>query len=587
MSKSANQRDAPVSFKISLEGVVSLAVTWPENFKRKDLAPTATITINSADWFIGRNQLASRWKPAAAMASKDSLTWRSTPPDEMLPVSTVAVLQERPLALRIALLHTGKSGKIGFYLVGCNERAEALNGATRPDADDTSTLACLPTRGAGNALMWQTEMKMSAEEQDEHTLLLSRTIRACAPPTDKPGKSMPSIHGTFDRVLTAATKAGEVSITSLRAAKNPRQPRDAKSTSSDRRDSTSAYDTDGSTAAADTSVQGKYSHLLDRFWFVKPVPRGYSEIFSSSISYSTAYHYGAHVKAWLSHCTTEGRDPLAPSIADLIEFLAGKAQAQPVSTLRTLISAVRKFFNANLVDDRILDSPPIKSLLVGLANKPRQSHDKTHRLAMNKAGLTLAGHVLHSQEWPERDKSTLWSLFLVAYYACARIGDLVSSYANKASSKTLRWADVTLSENRAKLFLRQPKCSIQNKGHALFLIRNPDKKFCPVHFLSKLKAISSEGPVYTLSSGKFVTIALVNKILKQTGQLAGLPDGTAYSAHSFRAAMPTAIAQNQSTFSEAEVRAAGRWRSDAANRYVRCQKDMAESIATRAYSLNL
>ena len=174
--------------------------------------------------------------------------------------------------------------------------------------------------------------------------------------------------------------------------------------------------------------------------------RGGTERFSrAAFPTSIAYHYGGHVRAWLSHCTTESRDPLAPSIADLIEFLTGKAQAQPVSTLKTLISAIRKFFNANLVNDKILDSPPIKALLVGLANRPRQSRVKTHRLAMNKAGLTLAGHVLHSQEWPERDKSTIWSLFLVTYYAFARVGDLVSSHANSASSKTLRWAAVTLS----------------------------------------------------------------------------------------------------------------------------------------------
>ena len=76
------------------------------------------------------------------------------------------------------------------------------------------------------------------------------------------------------------------------------------------------------------------------------------------------------------------------------------------------------------------------------------------------------------------------------------------------------------------------------------MLRNPETKFCPVHFLTKLKSESSEGLVYALSSGKFVTISLANKILKQTSQLVGLPEGTAYSAHSFRAAMPTAIAQN-------------------------------------------
>ena len=108
-----------------------------------------------------------------------------------------------------------------------------------------------------------------------------------------------------------------------------------------------------------------------------------------------------------------------------------------------------------------------------------------------------------------------------------------------------------------------------------------------MHFLTKLKTSSDEGPVFRLSSGKFVTVTLVNKLLKQTSQLAGLPEGEAYTAHSFRAAMPTAIAQDQSVFSSAEVRAAGRWRGGAADRYVRCQRNTAESIAARAYSLKL
>ena len=330
--KCENQRDMPVSFKIALEGVISLDITWPENLTRKELAPTATITLNSADWFIGRNQLVSRWKSAAAMASKDALIWKGTPPDQVLPVSTVAILQDRPLALRIALLHSGKSGKVNFYLIGCNDRSVVLNGATRPDSDDMSAVACIPTIGARDALMRQTPLKMSGDEQDEHTLLLSRTIRLCVPPADKPGAAMPTLHATFGRVLEAATRAGEVSITSSRLAKNPRQQRGDKSTSGRRKDSTSAYDTDGSSAAADTSIQGKYHHRLDHFWFVNSVPRGYREIFSSSISDRTAYHYGVHVKAWLSHCTTKSRDPLAPSIVNLIEFLSGRAQAQPVST---------------------------------------------------------------------------------------------------------------------------------------------------------------------------------------------------------------------------------------------------------------
>ena len=111
--------------------------------------------------------------------------------------------------------------------------------------------------------------------------------------------------------------------------------------------------------------------------------------------------------------------------------------------------------------------------------------------------------------------------------------------------------------------------------------------FCPVSFLAQLKKDAAPGPVFVLASGKFVTIPLVNKILKQTSLLADVPAGAAYSAHSFRAALPTAIALHQSAFSPAEVRAAGRWRSGAVDRYVRCQQTAAESIAARVYSLNL
>ena len=578
--------EMPVSFRIAMEGCVTLEITWPEALRRKELAATGTITVNAADWYLSKNVLSTKWKSAMTMTSKSMLIWPGTLPESDPKHSAASILQEKPLALRLGLLRSGKSGRDGFYIIGANYQSEALNDASvQFDPDDMTAVTLLPTTGSHGALMRQVLLRTSGDQQHEHTILLERTIGPCIPPLEQPGAAMPTLRDSFNKAFAAAKEAGDVPLMAARLMKTTRRRSD-KSAGGRRAESSSAYDTDASTAAHDTA-KGKYHHHLDYFWFKDSVPQRYREIFSSSISMRTAYHYGQHIKTWISHCTAENRDPLSPSIAHLVDYLAFRAQAQPVSTLKLALAAIRKFFEANLVDTLVLDSPSIKALLVGLTNRPRQSRAKTHRLAMNRSGLTLAGHTLHSQEWPERDKTAIWSLFLVAYYASARIGDLVSSHANIASCKALRWADVSLSDSGAELYLRQPKCSVGNKGHSLFLIQNPETKFCPVHFLAKLKSESSEGPVYALASGKFVTIALVNKILKQTSQLAGLPDGIAYSAHSFRAAMPTAIAQNQSTFSAAEVRAAGRWRSDAADRYVRCQKGIAESIATRAYSLNL
>ena len=147
----------------------------------------------------------------------------------------------------------------------------------------------------------------------------------------------------------------------------------------------------------------------------------------------------------------------------------------------------------------------------------------------------------------------MWTLFLVAYFTSSRIGDLVSDYAGRVSPKVLFWRDITFTDTGATIFLQSPKSSINNKGHSLFLIRNPETGFCPVSFLTNLASNSPLGPVFRLMSGKLVTISLVNKILKITSQLAGVPEGAGFSAHSFRAAMPTAIALNQATFSSAEV----------------------------------
>ena len=341
---SDDPRDIPVSFRIAMEGKITLNFSWPESLQRKELAASATITVNSCDWMLSQNLLVTKWKSATALASKDALVMKGALPDQDPPVSAVSILQERPLALRIALLRSGKSGKEGFHLIGANYRSEALNDdSVRPDPDDLTALVRLPTSGSQTALIHQVPLKTLAEEQHEQTLLLERTIRPCIPPIEQP-----TLRDSFTRARDAASKPGDVKILASRFEKTPRR-QSGKTTSGRSAESSSAYETDAPSAALNTSIKGKYHHQLDHYWFKKSVPRGYREIFSSSNSNRTAYHYGAHVKSWISHCTTENRDPLSPSIDHLIEYLSIRAHAHPISSLRMTISAIRKFFIANLV----------------------------------------------------------------------------------------------------------------------------------------------------------------------------------------------------------------------------------------------
>merc|ERR1711872_822201 len=86
--------------------------------------------------------------------------------------------------------------------------------------------------------------------------------------------------------------------------------------------------------------------------------------------------------------------------------------------------------------------------------------------------------------------------------------------------------------------------------------------------------------------GKLFTPSALNKILKETSRLAGVPDDAQYSCHSLRAAIPTFLASNPSSFSYTELLAAGRWRSTAAHAYVRCDLRASDNLSRKVYNLS-
>merc|ERR1712105_17407 len=90
--------EIPVSFRIALEGCVTLEITWPEALRRKELATTGTITVNAADWYLSKNVLSTKWKSAMTMTSKGMLIWPGTLPESDPKHSAASILQEKPLA---------------------------------------------------------------------------------------------------------------------------------------------------------------------------------------------------------------------------------------------------------------------------------------------------------------------------------------------------------------------------------------------------------------------------------------------------------------------------------------------------------
>ena len=80
--------------------------------------------------------------------------------------------------------------------------------------------------------------------------------------------------------------------------------------------------------------------------------------------------YQPHVDEWIAFSTQKSINPLDPTVEHMVEHLVSRSSMIPLSSIKITISVIRKLFVANITDCGVLDSPPVKALLVGLANNP-------------------------------------------------------------------------------------------------------------------------------------------------------------------------------------------------------------------------
>ena len=98
---------------------------------------------------------------------------------------------------------------------------------------------------------------------------------------------------------------------------------------------------------------------------------------------------------------------------------------------------------------------------------------------------------------------------------------------------------------------------------------------CPVQSMLDYLSLrtNSVGPIFVSSNGRPVSRSYFTRLLRSCFKACNL-DPTCYKGHSFRIGAATYAAQQG--FSDAKIRALGRWKSDAFKRYIRTQT--AESL---------
>jgi hypothetical protein len=244
------------------------------------------------------------------------------------------------------------------------------------------------------------------------------------------------------------------------------------------------------------------------------------------------------------------------------------------STIKTYISSFALYQNLRKIDSKNCFSFHTKTALKGAKNLEFYKVKKTtKRRAVTYPMLKILCHQIANTAWPKHNKQVFWTALTVAFFGAMRFGELLSSSSNVFNShETLLWEDINLKHSSAIVTVKIPK-SKNLKSEFVDLFKIPDERYCPINALKVLKEstknFSEKIPVFTFENGLHLTIHTLNSTL-HTLLFPLLGDiAYEYSAHSFRAGLPSALASCPDLVADEQVKLCGRWSSDSFKSYTR------------------
>jgi hypothetical protein len=249
-----------------------------------------------------------------------------------------------------------------------------------------------------------------------------------------------------------------------------------------------------------------------------------------------------------------------------------------------------KGFNASSCSD-----PLVRRVLKGAENLSfYKSISNESRKVMTLPLLKLLGHEISKTSWTSDSKQVFWRACVTAFFGSFRFGELLSPAEGSFNKdETLLWSDVKLSDNSVLIHVKVSKTRTV-QGEYIDLFPFPGHNCCPVKSLLLLKKIClargnasniSGQPVFAFSSGKLLTSRKLNELLEtllkpHLGHQAALIQG-----HSFRAALPSAMANNPDMAGAEDIKSWGRWSSDSFKLYTRLKLNQKRNIFDKITSI--
>lgn len=281
------------------------------------------------------------------------------------------------------------------------------------------------------------------------------------------------------------------------------------------------------------------------------------------------------------------------NIRAFVTWALSRKKLKP-STVKSYISSISTAQEmSGIKHEKYLSDKGIISALKGAENISfLEGEENISRLAMNIHLLNIFGHRLELENWSEFSKQTVWAAAKLSFFTSCRMGEILLQKECEFDAKTtLLWGNVKfMDKEEAIVYLPYTKTT-GFKGAILDVFPSGVDSNCPVKALERLKKLAIENgsfdegkPVFAFKSGKFLTMATFNKMLSNL--LSDFEDErNKISCHSFRAAIPSAIASCPDKFKVSEVREWGRWATDTYKRYTRQERDSKRILFNKILSM--
>jgi hypothetical protein len=188
------------------------------------------------------------------------------------------------------------------------------------------------------------------------------------------------------------------------------------------------------------------------------------------------------------------------------------------------------------------------------------------------------GHEIAESNWANESKIVVWAACCIAFFGSFRLGEILPD-KNSNSPELLTWNRVHFTDSGSAIVnIRFPKANKKPQGDFVDIFKISNCSYCPYSALLKLATVStsnitSNAQVFSSPNGTpFTAKNFVISIKGLLGKHIG-SNALQLSGHSFRAAIPAALASNPNLATDHEIMIWGRWSSDSYKSYTRLKHE--------------